>query len=151
MLPRLYISDVASVCDLRTCPKQFDIYWYLGIVAGLHWTVLLFAKPSYYTIMSAAAMPRRAAHYQMNGMAGAVLPPDETTNEMAVDCPPSYVAAHPPRSATSTPRNNLEVPPPTPLDAGSAIGQRNKTTKDLEVLFLLVFEIGLLKWCNIRF
>nr|CAB3263937.1 MAGUK p55 subfamily member 5-like [Phallusia mammillata] len=79
--------------------------------------------------MATAAMPRSQNHYRMNGGLGAVLPPDETTNEMAVDCPPAYVAAHPPRSGTSTPRSAFEAPPPTPLNG---TGTQNKTSKDLE-------------------
>ena len=81
----------------------------------------------------ATAPPIPHQRYKMNNGYSGILPPDENTHEMAVDCPPSYVAAHPPLSGRSTP---LDVPPPTPMD-GSLVGaQKTKTAKDLQVSFL---------------
>lgn len=51
---------------------------------------------------------------------------DDSHIEMAVDCPASYIVAHPPNGGLSTPR--LETPPPTPA-AGI---QKSNTDKDLE-------------------
>uniref|UniRef100_H2YH97 Uncharacterized protein n=1 Tax=Ciona savignyi TaxID=51511 RepID=H2YH97_CIOSA len=82
--------------------------------------------------MAMAEQPKPHHRYRINGGPGTVLPPDETTNEMAVDCPAAYVAANPPRSGVSTPRNMFDVPPPTPLDSTAVSSQKNKTTKDLE-------------------
>ena len=79
------------------------------------------------------APPIPQYRYKMNNGFNGILPPDENTHEMAVDCPPSYVAAHPIVSGHSTPRSALDVPPSTPMD-GSVVGaQKTKTTKDLHV------------------
>nr|XP_026689598.1 MAGUK p55 subfamily member 5-like isoform X1 [Ciona intestinalis] len=90
------------------------------------------SSPKNQKKMAMAEMPRSHNRYRLNGGPGTVLPPDETTHEMAVDCPAAYVAANPPRSGISTPRGNFDVPPPTPLDSTAVSSQKNKTTKDLE-------------------
>jgi len=78
----------------------------------------------------AAAPPIPHHRYKMNNGFSGILPPDENTHEMAVDCPSSYVAAHPPMSGRSTP---LDVPPPTPMD-GSVVGvQKTKTEPSIGV------------------
>lgn len=81
----------------------------------------------------AAAPPIPRNRYKVNGGFNRILPPDENTHEMAVDCPPSYIAAHPPMNGRSTPKGAVDAPPPTPLD-GSVVGAQNtNTAKDLKV------------------
>nr|XP_039260629.1 MAGUK p55 subfamily member 5-like isoform X1 [Styela clava] len=76
--------------------------------------------------MASAVMHRggHANHYG-NGQINM----DESHTEMAVDCPPSYVAAHPPNGGVNTPR--LETPPPTPLDSELMQSQKENVEKDL--------------------
>ncbi|CAK8692369.1 protein PALS1-like isoform X2 [Clavelina lepadiformis] len=82
--------------------------------------------------MATAALPRDPNRYkEMNGSFGRILPPDDSTMEMAVDCPPEYVAKHPPRSGRSTP-SVAGAPPSTPLDKNINKSQKAKTAKDLE-------------------
>ena len=81
----------------------------------------------------ATAPPIPRNRYKVNGGYSSILPPDENTHEMAVDCPPAYVAAHPPMSGRSTPKSAMEVPPPTPMDGSVVSGQNTKTSKDLQV------------------
>ena len=86
---------------------------------------------------TAAPIPHH--RYKLNNGFNGILPPDENTHEMAVDCPAAYVAAHPPMSGRSTPRDAGNVPPPTPMD-GSVVGaQTTKTSKDLQVCALLLW------------
>lgn len=70
-------------------------------------------------------------HYDANGF-GEILPPDENTVEMAVDCPASYIAAHPPRgSGASTPQLRLVTPPPTPMSATGVATNAQKVNTNL--------------------
>lgn len=70
------------------------------------------------TDMTSAVMQRNGnSGYYVNGHVNI-----GEQHEMAVDCPPSYVAAHPPNSNFSTPR--LETPPPTPYDSQTVQNQK---------------------------
>ena len=81
----------------------------------------------------AAAAPIPRNRYKVNGVFSSILPPDENTNEMAVDCPASYVATHPPMSGRSTPKGAIDAPPPTPLDGSVVSAQNPNTTTNLKV------------------
>lgn len=78
-------------------------------------------------ITMASAVMQRGGH--TNHYGNGQINMDETHTEMAVDCPPSYVAAHPPNGGINTPR--LETPPPTPLNSEILQSQKANTDKDL--------------------
>ena len=73
------------------------------------------------------------ASSNMNGITSTILPPDEFTQEMAVDCPIAYTTSDKTMTRYPSPYPPEDDPPPTPLDGSVVNAHLRKSARNIEV------------------